>query len=164
MGSFDFLEEPRPAARRRGRRAVPVDADGAAKGEAAALHLSLQRRWHAGPSLGFVKSFKPVDSIDGSGPMSRCRSTAAATSRRTFGARRAPTRRMRATSDPDAKLYRKGPGMEAKLAFLGHALMENRCGLLVDACLTPADGHAERVAALAMIEPRADPCRGDARC
>lgn len=60
------------------------------------------------------------------------------------------------TSDPEAKLYRKGPGMEAKLAFLGHALMENRCGLLVDACLTPADGHAERIAALAMIEPRAD--------
>ena len=38
----------------------------------------------------------------------------------------------------------------------GHGLMENRHGLLVDACLTPADGHAERVAALAMIEPRAD--------
>ena len=60
------------------------------------------------------------------------------------------------TTDPDAKLYRKGPGMEAKLAFLGHALMENRSGLIVDACLTPANGHAERVAALAMIEPRAD--------
>jgi transposase len=60
------------------------------------------------------------------------------------------------TTDPDAKLYRKGPGMEAKLAFLGHALMENRCGLVVDACLTEANGHAERIAALAMIEPRAD--------
>ncbi len=46
--------------------------------------------------------------------------------------------------------------MEAKLAFLGHALMENRCGLIVDACLTPANGHGERIAALAMIEPRAD--------
>ena len=34
--------------------------------------------------------------------------------------------------------------------------MENRSALLVDACLTPADGHAERVAALHMIEPRAD--------
>lgn len=60
------------------------------------------------------------------------------------------------TTDPDAKLYRKGPGMEAKLAFLGHALMENRSGLLVDACLTKVSGHAERIAALAMIEPRAD--------
>ena len=56
----------------------------------------------------------------------------------------------------DARLYRKGPGKEAKLCFIGHGLMENRHGLLVDACLTPADGHAERVAALAMIEPRAD--------
>ena len=45
--------------------------------------------------------------------------------------------------------------MEAKLAFLGHALMENRAGLIVNACLTPADGHAERNAALAMIEPLA---------
>ena len=60
------------------------------------------------------------------------------------------------TSDPDAKLYRKGPGMEARLAFLGHALMENRCGLVVDACLTQANGHAERLAALAMIERQAD--------
>jgi transposase len=60
------------------------------------------------------------------------------------------------TTDPDAKLYRKGPGMEARLCFMGHALMENRSGLLVDTCLTKADGHAERVAALAMIELRAD--------
>jgi transposase len=60
------------------------------------------------------------------------------------------------TTDPDARLYRKGPGKEAKLCFMGHGLMENRHGLLVDACLTLADGHAERVAALHMIEPRAD--------
>jgi transposase len=63
------------------------------------------------------------------------------------------------TTDPDARLYRKGPGKEAKLSFIGHGLMENRSGLLVDACLTQADGHAERVAALHMIEPRAErPC------
>jgi transposase len=60
------------------------------------------------------------------------------------------------TTDPEATLYRKGPGKEAKLCFMGHALMENRNGLVVDACLTPADGHAERIAALHMIEPRAD--------
>ena len=60
------------------------------------------------------------------------------------------------TTDPDARLYRKGQGKEAKLCFMGHGLMENRHGLLVDACLTLADGHAERVAALHMIEPRAD--------
>ncbi len=60
------------------------------------------------------------------------------------------------TTDADARLYRKGPGREAKLGFIGHALMENRNGLIVDACLTRADGYAERVAALHMIEPRAD--------
>jgi transposase len=60
------------------------------------------------------------------------------------------------TTDPEARLYRKGAGMEAKLAFLGHTLMENRAGLIVNACLTPADGHAERTAALAMIEPLAN--------
>ncbi len=60
------------------------------------------------------------------------------------------------TTDPDARLYRKGKGKEARLCFMGHGLMENRHGLLVDACLTLADGHAERVAALHMIEPRAE--------
>ncbi|GAN52322.1 transposase [Methylobacterium sp. ME121] len=60
------------------------------------------------------------------------------------------------TTDPEARLYRKGPGMEAKLCFIGHALMENRSARIVDTCLTSADGHAERIAALAMIEPRAD--------
>ena len=58
------------------------------------------------------------------------------------------------TTDPQARLYRKGPGKEAKLCFMGHALMENRNGLVVDACLT--NGHADRIAALHMIEPRAD--------
>jgi transposase len=60
------------------------------------------------------------------------------------------------TTDPDARLYKKGKGKEAKLCFMGHGLMENRHGLLVDACLSLADGHAERVAALHMIEPFAD--------
>lgn len=60
------------------------------------------------------------------------------------------------TTDPDARLYKKGEGKEAKLCFIGHGLMENRHGLLVDACLTLADGKSERVAALAMIEPHAD--------
>jgi hypothetical protein len=49
--------------------------------------------------------------------------------------------------------------MEAKLCFLGHVLMENRHGLVVDAELTRASGHAERLAALAMLDrlPTAGP-------
>jgi hypothetical protein len=42
------------------------------------------------------------------------------------------------------------------VAFLGHALMENRCGLIVGASLTLANGHAERLAALALVEQHAD--------
>ena len=59
------------------------------------------------------------------------------------------------TTDPEARLYRKGPGKEAKLCLMGHALMENRNGLVVDARLTEANGHAERIAALHMIPSRA---------
>src|SRR6202046_1843275 len=59
-------------------------------------------------------------------------------------------------TDPEARLYRKGPDKEARLCFMGHGMMENRNGLLVDACVTQADGHAERITALPMIEPRAD--------
>ena len=48
------------------------------------------------------------------------------------------------TTDPEARLLRKGKGKEAKLVFMGHALMENRNGLLVDFQLTEATGTAER--------------------
>lgn len=46
--------------------------------------------------------------------------------------------------------------MEAKLCFIGHGLMENRSGLIVDTRLTRVSGHAERLAALDMIEPLAE--------
>lgn len=53
-------------------------------------------------------------------------------------------------TDPDAKLYRKSSGSEARLSYLGHTLVENRSGLIVGTYLTQADGHAERDAALLM--------------
>lgn len=56
------------------------------------------------------------------------------------------------TTDPEARLYRKGRGQAAKLAYMGHALMENRNGLVVEVRLTPATGTAERTAAVAMVE------------
>lgn len=58
------------------------------------------------------------------------------------------------TTDPDARLYRKGDGRESRLCFMGHVLMENRNGLAVDATLTHATGTAEREAALAMLDRR----------
>ena len=55
------------------------------------------------------------------------------------------------TTDPDARLAKKGPGREAKLSYAAHVLMENRHGLVVDTMLTPADGYAEIDAALVML-------------
>jgi transposase len=56
------------------------------------------------------------------------------------------------TTDPDARLFRKSQGSEAKLSYLGHVLMENRNGLLVQTFLTEANGRAERDAAMLMAE------------
>jgi transposase len=56
------------------------------------------------------------------------------------------------TTDPDAKLARKGDGKEAKLSYSAHALMENRNGLIVDLQVDLADGRAERRNALDMLD------------
>jgi hypothetical protein len=55
------------------------------------------------------------------------------------------------TTDPDARLYRKGKGKEAKLSYIGNALTENRHGLVVEAELGSATGTIEREAAMTMV-------------
>jgi transposase len=55
-------------------------------------------------------------------------------------------------TDPDAKLYRKGPGKPAQLAYLGHLLNENRHGLILEIAVTEANGTAEKEAALDMLD------------
>jgi transposase len=57
----------------------------------------------------------------------------------------------RSTTDPDARLYKKAQGREARLGYLGHVLMEHRSGLIVKALVTPATGRAERDAAITMV-------------
>ena len=59
------------------------------------------------------------------------------------------------TTDPEARLFRKGKGKEAKLSYMGHATTENRHGLVVETELTQATGTAEREAAKTMIESHA---------
>ncbi|WPP06185.1 IS5 family transposase [Methylocella tundrae] len=98
-----------------------------------------------------MKSFKPRDGSGDEPPPGSGRNTEV-----DFKGEKRSNESHASTTDPEAKLYRKGAGMEARLAFLGHALMENRSGLIVNACLTPADGQAERTAALVMIEPLAN--------
>jgi hypothetical protein len=99
-----------------------------------------------------LKSLKPRDGGDGNQPPTG----GGRNSEVNFRGEKRSNQTHVSLTDPDAMLYRKGPGMEAKLCFIGHALMENRHGLLVDTRLTRVSGHAERLAALEMIEPRAD--------
>jgi transposase len=100
-------------------------------------------------------SMKSFRSKDGSGEPP----TGGRNGTRSFRGERRSNDTHASTTDPDALLYRKGPGMEARLCFLGHVLMENRNGLVVDAELTRASGHAERLAALTMVDrlPTASP-------
>ena len=61
------------------------------------------------------------------------------------------------TTDPAAMLHRKGQGKEAKLAYLGHVLLDNRQGLVANVCATHATGTAERAAAALLLEASAPP-------
>jgi transposase len=56
------------------------------------------------------------------------------------------------TTDPDARLARKGPGKEAKLSYQANVLMDNRHGIIVGTHVAPASGTAEREGALAMLD------------
>jgi transposase len=97
------------------------------------------------------KSFRPRDEdppASGSGPAAD-----------NFHGQRRRNATHQSTTDPDARLYKKARGREARLGYLGHVLMEHRSGLIVHATVTPADGHGERDAALVMIEG----CRGQHR-
>lgn len=60
----------------------------------------------------------------------------------------------RSTTDPDARLYKKGDGQPAKLCYIGHTLMENRHGLAVGGRISQATGTAERETALELIDGR----------
>lgn len=110
-----------------------------------------------------MKSFQPKPEADGAKPPSREPGSGEThpksegrNAEADFHKEKRSNQTHASVTDPDARLYRKGEGKEAKLCYMGHALMENRNGLVVEASLTHADGHAERNAALAMIEPRAD--------
>jgi transposase len=99
-----------------------------------------------------TKSFRPMD---GSGPPA----DPGRNGEQDFHRQKRRNETHASTTDADARLYRKGHGKEAKLCFMGHALMENRNGLIVGAVATRASGHAERLAAQHLIEPHADTTR-----
>jgi len=101
-------------------------------------------------SLAASKSFRPKDATedeaaDGQGFQPRNPAVDFRGQRRTNATHTSRT-------DPEARLYCKGPGKEAKLSHLGHALSENRHGLILAVAVTEASGTAERTAALEMLD------------
>jgi transposase len=97
-----------------------------------------------------LKSFKKVEGDDGPPPDDPGNPTV------NFHGETRTNATHASTTDPDARLARKGPGKEAKLSYTGHILMENRNGLAVDVAVLPATGTAEREAAIEMIAARPD--------
>lgn len=89
------------------------------------------------------KSFRRRDGRDGPSGQDR---------ERDFHGEKRTNETHRSTTDADARLYKKSAGSEARLAYLGHALMENRHGFLMKTRLTRATGTAEREAALVMTK------------
>lgn len=94
-----------------------------------------------------LKSFKPRDQEPPDGPPDDPGNPSV-----DFHGERRANATHQSTTDPEAMLYKKGKGKEAKLAFLGHALMENRHGLLVDFQITQATGTAERDAVPTLLD------------
>ncbi len=92
-----------------------------------------------------MKSFKPKDG-SGEPPLP------GRNGERDFHGEKRSNEPPASTTDKDARLYRKAQGQAAKMAFMGHVLMENRNGLVVGARLTHATGTAEREAAISMVE------------
>ena len=86
------------------------------------------------------KSFRPKDGDDGDGT--------------NFHGQKRKNDTHQSTTDPDSRLYRKASGREAKLSYMGHALMENRHGLAVAGMVTQANGTAERRASEAMLKAK----------
>jgi transposase len=99
-----------------------------------------------------MKSFKPKDEADDEPPEGGA--GGGRNAERDFHGEKRTNQTHASTTDPEARLLRKGRGKEAKLCHLGHLLMENRHGLIVDALVTPATGTAERAAALTMLGRR----------
>lgn len=93
------------------------------------------------------KSFRPKDGSDDQTPSGGGRNAQAS-----WAGRSRSNDTHESTTDPDARLYRKSNSTASVLCYQGHALMENRHGLVVGAVVTHADGTGERKAALAMLD------------
>ncbi len=97
-----------------------------------------------------MKSFRPKD--EGGDDGGRDGSEGGGNQERDFHGQKRANESHASVTDPDARLHRKGNGKESRLCYMGHALMENRNGLVVGGGVTLASGTAEREAALEMLD------------
>ena len=98
-----------------------------------------------------LKSFRCVDAAESDPPEDPGNPTV------NFHGERRRNDTHQSTTDPEAMLHRKGKGKEAKLAYLGHVLLDNRQGRVANVCATHATGTAERDAAVLLLEASALP-------
>ena len=96
-----------------------------------------------------MKSFKPKDPDDKAGPSEDDQGRNPTVDFR--GAKRTNDTPA-STTDPDVRLFKKAKGQQSRLCSMGHALMENRNGLVVDTMVTITSGTAEREAAVMMLD------------
>jgi transposase len=92
-----------------------------------------------------LKSFVPRGSAEAKDPEDPGNRTV------NFHGERRSNQTHQSTTDPDSRLYRKGLGKEARLCYMGHALMENRHGFVLSGALSPATGKAEEETAEKLI-------------
>ena len=98
-----------------------------------------------------LKSFRCVDAAESDPPEDPGNPTV------NFHGERRRNDTHQSTTDPEAMLHRKGKGKEAKLAYLGHVLLDKRQGLVANVGATHATGTAERDAAVLLLEASASP-------
>ena len=146
MGRLDLLEEPGPAFDDRRGADLPQDADRSGASEVTVVIGSLLSGRHADRRMGFNEELRAERRL---GQAAR---PAGRNGERDFHKETRSNETHGSTTDPDARLFRKGNGKESRLCFLGHTLMENRNGLIVDCQLSHATGTAERDTALVLID------------
>jgi len=103
-----------------------------------------------------LKSFRPKDGVGDDASKGGPPSSGGRNLEVDFHGERRTNATHASTTDPEARPARKGRGKEARLAYAGHILVENRHGLIVEATVTPATGRSEEEAAPALLGRRRD--------
>jgi transposase len=103
-------------------------------------------------SYASLKSFQPIETSEEESEGSDNNGYKPRNAEKDFKGQKRSNETHQSKTDPEARLYRKGNGQEAKLAHLGHLMTDNRNGLVAAVTMTQANGTAETEAALTMID------------